>query len=128
VWSTFGPVGLTFLCTFLIQTEISNTGNGGNGGKATSGSAFAHGPGAKAYSGPGGNAAGGDVGRREPTHSLTSKKMPYPRLSPREEYVSARHSTGKFTPSKSGGDHYGGLVDVGSGNVSPSFSLPPSVH
>lgn len=92
------------------------SGNGGNGGKATSGSAFAHGPGAKAYSGPGGNAAGGDVGRREPTHSLTSKKMPYPRLSPREEYVSARHSTGKFTPSKSGGDHYGGLVDVGSGN------------
>jgi len=92
------------------------SGNGGNGGKAKSGSAFAHGPGAKAYSGAGGNAAGGDVGRREPVHSQTSKKMPYPRIPPREKYVLARHSTGKFSGGKNGGDHYGGLVNVGSGN------------
>lgn len=36
-------------------------GNGGDGGDASSGSAFAYGKGAKAYSGPGGNASGGSV-------------------------------------------------------------------
>ncbi|KAH9056989.1 hypothetical protein EDB87DRAFT_1145355 [Lactarius vividus] len=89
------------------------SGNGGNGGDASSGSAFAHGPGAKAYTGPGGNAAGGGVGRREPMDSLISKKMPYPRLSPRGKYVPAHSSTGKFAESKNGGgEHHGGLVNV----------------
>jgi hypothetical protein len=105
----------------LIQTEIPNTGNGGNGGDASSGSAFAHGPGAKAYSGAGGNAAGGDVGRRELVDSRTSKKMPYPRLSPRTKYVPAHSSTGKFAASKNGGWHHDSLVDVWSGNVSRLF-------
>lgn len=105
-----------------FQTEVSNTGNGGNGGDASSGSAYAHGPGAKAYSGAGGNAAGGDVGRRELDDSRTSKKMPFPRLSPRKKFVPARPSTGKnFAASKNGGGHYGGLVDLWSGNVSRSF-------
>ena len=36
-------------------------GNGGDGGDASSGSAFAYGKSAKAYSGPGGNASGGSV-------------------------------------------------------------------
>lgn len=121
MWSTFGLVGLTLPLHSLIPTEVSNTGNGGNGGKASSGSAFAHGPGAKAYSGAGGNAAGGDVGRREPVHSQTSKKMPYPRLSPREKYVPAHYSTGNFAKSKNGGDYHSGLVDVWSGNVSWSL-------
>lgn len=96
------------------------SGNGGNGGDASSGSAFAHGPGAKAFSGAGGNAAGGDVGRRELVTSQTSKKMPYPRLSPREKYVPAHSGTGKkYAASKNGAGHHGdggGLVDVWSGN------------
>ncbi|KAH9043715.1 hypothetical protein EDB85DRAFT_712935 [Lactarius pseudohatsudake] len=93
------------------------SGNGGNGGDASSGSAFAHGPGAKAYTGPGGNAAGGDVGRREPINSQISKKMPYPRLSPRGKYVPAHSSTGKFAASKNGGGgHHGGLINAWSGN------------
>ncbi|KAI9512624.1 hypothetical protein F5148DRAFT_1161632 [Russula earlei] len=37
------------------------SGNGGDGGDASSGSAFAYGKDAKAYSGPGGNASGGSV-------------------------------------------------------------------
>lgn len=113
VWSTFGLVGLTFSLHSLIRTEVSNTGNGGNGGDASSGSAFAHGTGAKAYTGAGGNAAGGDVGRREPINSPTSKKMPYPRLSPRDKYVPTHRGTGKF--ASSGGGHHDGLVDVWSG-------------
>ena len=35
--------------------------------------------------------------------------------------MSARHGTGKFAPSKNGGDHYGGLVNVWSGKVSGLF-------
>ncbi|KAH8998746.1 hypothetical protein EDB86DRAFT_759625 [Lactarius hatsudake] len=98
-------------------TVWSMFGNGGNGGDASSGSAFAHGPGAKAYTGPGGNAAGGDVGRREPINSQTSKKMPYPLLSPRGKYVPAHSSTGKFAASKNGGGgHHGGLINTWSGN------------
>jgi hypothetical protein len=37
------------------------SGNGGDGGDASSGSAFAYGKGAKASSGPGGDASGGSV-------------------------------------------------------------------
>jgi hypothetical protein len=37
------------------------SGNGGDGGDASSGSAFAYGKDAKAYSGPGGDASGGSV-------------------------------------------------------------------
>ena len=37
------------------------SGNGGDGGDASSGSAFAYGKGAKTYSGPGGDASGGSV-------------------------------------------------------------------
>ncbi|KAI9454861.1 hypothetical protein BJY52DRAFT_1282426 [Lactarius psammicola] len=36
-------------------------GNGGDGGDASSGSAYAHGGGSKAFSGPGGDASGGSV-------------------------------------------------------------------
>jgi len=38
-----------------------SSGNGGDGGDASSGSAVAYGKGAKAYSGPGGDASGGSV-------------------------------------------------------------------
>jgi hypothetical protein len=40
---------------------MSISGNGGDGGDASSGDAFAYGEGAKAYTGPGGDASGGSV-------------------------------------------------------------------
>ncbi|KAH9049475.1 hypothetical protein EDB84DRAFT_1038954 [Lactarius hengduanensis] len=111
-WEEMLPEGAS-----KATTVWSTFGNGGNGGDASSGSAFAHGPGAKAYTGPGGNASGGDVGRREPINSQISKKMPYPRLSPRGKYVPAHSSTGKFAASKNGGGgHHGGLINAWSGN------------
>jgi hypothetical protein len=48
------------------------SGNGGNGGDASSGDAIAYGKGAKAYSGPGGDASGGSVGGRRPGYGHKS--------------------------------------------------------
>jgi hypothetical protein len=44
-----------------LSRSISSLGNGGDGGDASSGSAYAYGSGAKAFSGPGGDASGGSV-------------------------------------------------------------------
>ena len=47
---------------------INLSGNGGDGGDASSGDAFAFGKGAKAYSGPGGDASGGSVKDEKPEY------------------------------------------------------------
>ena len=57
----WGPVRILD-STYAGGLRILNTENGGDGGDAHSGDAFAIGPGASAYSGPGGNASGGSVG------------------------------------------------------------------
>ncbi|KAH9075832.1 hypothetical protein EDB83DRAFT_2515511 [Lactarius deliciosus] len=80
---------------------------GGNGGDASSGSAFAHGPGAKAYTGPGGNAAGGDVGRREPINSQIQQENAVPSSLPSREFAASQNG---------GGGHHGGLINAWSGN------------
>lgn len=46
---------------FGLSFSINSLGNGGDGGDASSGSAYAHGNGAKAFSGPGGDASGGSI-------------------------------------------------------------------
>ena len=43
------------------RPQFRSLGNGGDGGDASSGSAYAHGSGAKAFSGPGGDASGGSI-------------------------------------------------------------------
>lgn len=44
-----------------LSPSISSLGNGGDGGDASSGSAYAYGSSAKAFSGPGGDASGGSI-------------------------------------------------------------------
>lgn len=44
-----------------LSPSISSLGNGGDGGDASSGSAYAYGSGAKAISGLGGDASGGSI-------------------------------------------------------------------
>lgn len=103
---------------YPIKTELCNQGNGGDGGDASSGSAYAYGPGAKAYSGPGGNAAGGDVHRRTTpvdVRTTGSKRTLYLRFSPRENYDPAHPGAGKYTTSEGGHHDRDNLVQVGSG-------------
>jgi hypothetical protein len=62
--STLSLVRIIHLITRSRLINLS--GNGGDGGDASSGDAIAYGKGAKAYSGPGGDASGGSVGDRKP--------------------------------------------------------------
>ncbi|KAI0307604.1 hypothetical protein B0F90DRAFT_1813053 [Multifurca ochricompacta] len=84
------------------------SGNGGDGGDAQSGSAYAHGPGAKAYSGAGGNAGGGDVIGRGLVN-VRSGRTGDLHLSPRRRDASARPDQGKYPASGGIGarQHYG---------------------
>jgi hypothetical protein len=119
----FGLVGRS-LPSFLIQIEFPDQGNGGDGGDASSGLAYAHGPGAKAYSGAGGNAAGGDVGRREPDNIRSGTKTLYPRFFPRWKYGPAHPDAGTYSPKGKDEGHHGGLVNVGSGTCIEPNSCP----
>ncbi|KAI0005502.1 hypothetical protein BJV74DRAFT_880748 [Russula compacta] len=93
------------------------SGNGGDGGDASSGSAFAYGPGATAYSGAGGNASGGNVGRRALVDVRSGEKMFYHRLSP-GKYDPAHQGASKYPASENGAEHHNhdSLVNVWSGN------------
>jgi hypothetical protein len=95
---------------FLIQTDFSDQGNGGDGGDASSGDADADGPNAKAYSGAGGNAAGGDVDRREPDMSTH-----YPNIFSRGQYAPAHSDASEYSPKGVDERHYIDVVNVGSG-------------
>lgn len=46
---------------WIVALNPFSSGNGGDGGDASSGSAYADGRGAKAFSGPGGDASGGST-------------------------------------------------------------------
>ncbi|KAF8480975.1 hypothetical protein DFH94DRAFT_828471 [Russula ochroleuca] len=77
------------------------SGNGGHGGDASSGFAYANGSGAKAYSGAGGKATGGDIDRR--ALNVRASKASYLRFSPQGKYGREHHDSD-------------GLVNVWSGN------------
>jgi hypothetical protein len=68
-----------------ILTELHNQGNGGHGGNASSGTAYANGGGAKAYSGAGGKATGGSVDRRALINIRAGKGFDF-RFSPQGKY------------------------------------------
>ena len=84
--------------------DIDNQGNGGHGGDASSGTAYAHGPEAKAYSGAGGKATGGNVDRRALINIRTGKASDF-RFSPQGKYGRVPRD-------------YDGLVDAFSGAFS----------
>ena len=75
---------------FPLKAEHCNQGNGGNGGDASSGFAYANGPGAKAYSGAGGNASGGDIERRA-LIDVRAGKASYLRFPPHGKYGREHH-------------------------------------
>ena len=83
---------------FLTWAEFHNQGNGGNGGNASSGAAYAFGSGAKAYSGAGGKASGGDVYHR----AFVDVRAGKVRFSPQGKHDREHHD-------------YDGLVNVWSG-------------
>ena len=84
-----------------FKTEFHNQGNGGQGGDASSGTAYANGSGARAYSGAGGKAIGGNVDRRALINIRTGKASDF-RFSPQGKYGRVPRD-------------YDGLVDVFSG-------------
>ena len=67
------------------RLRLHDQGNGGHGGDASSGTAYANGSGAKAYSGAGGKATGGNVDRRA-FISIRSGKASNFRSSPQGKY------------------------------------------
>jgi hypothetical protein len=106
-------VRLVVLCVhFLVKTELRHQGNGGDGGDGSSGSAYAFGPGAKAYSGPGGNAAGGDVGRRS---SIDVRATIYPRVFPGGKYSSDH--PGKYPKDEAEYHDHDKVVEAWSGTL-----------
>jgi hypothetical protein len=71
--TALSTLSLVRIIRLIIRWRLTNlSGNGGNGGDASSGDAIAYGKGAKAYSGPGGNASGGSVGDRKPGYGHKS--------------------------------------------------------
>ena len=112
----FGQVSRA-LHRFPNQAELRNEGNGGDGSDASSGSASAFGPGAKAYSGAGGNATGGNVGHRAFIDVRTSERMLYSRLSPRRNYGPTHPGAGKYPTSESKHHDHDSLVNAWSGTL-----------
>ena len=55
------PVCIVPFCSLGCRPQFRSLGNGGDGGDASSGSAYAHGSSAKAFSGPGGDASRGSI-------------------------------------------------------------------
>jgi hypothetical protein len=108
-----------------------STGNGGDGGDAHSGDAFAFGPGASAYSGPGGDASGGSVDVTDGRYDKHWKRGKHLSMNAETAADNPLRDGGHGSDSgpaaysgaggnAAGGNVYGedGFIDLFSGNVS----------